>query len=148
MNIALRQRCRNPSCRLKLSVPVENEHRAFCCRGCFDSFYHSRCLVCEKDIGTSPITGERRKRLSQRRYCGRTCKGEAARFPHVFVWGGPPPQKTPASSRSARFTGTFSRHETHHQFGPGARPDHHCLWEWWWGGDPENGDHSLYNRDR
>jgi hypothetical protein len=39
MNAPLRHRCRNPRCKLKLSAPVENEHHAFCCRGCYVSFY-------------------------------------------------------------------------------------------------------------
>ena len=130
---ALRHHCRNRRCRLKLPAPVENEHRAFCCRGCFNSFYHARCLVCERDLSTSPITGERRKRLSQHRYCGRTCRNEAARFPHVFRWEGVSPQITPTSSRSARKTGLKNGHESH------------LLWGW--GGDPETGDHSLYDRD-
>jgi hypothetical protein len=29
-----RHRCRNQRCRSKLPAPVENEHHAFCTRGC------------------------------------------------------------------------------------------------------------------
>jgi hypothetical protein len=148
MTSALRQRCRNEQhCRTHLAELVDNHRRAFCCRGCWERFYHSRCVVCEKDISTSPITGERRKRLSQRRYCGRRCKSEAARFPHVFEWGGQSPQKGPANSRSADKTGLKNGPETHGQIGLGVRPSHRCLREWWWGGDPEGGDHSLYDKD-
>jgi hypothetical protein len=50
MNAPFRHRCRNPRCKLKLPAPVENEHHAFCCRGCYVSFYRSRCLVCEAPI--------------------------------------------------------------------------------------------------
>jgi hypothetical protein len=50
MKQSLRHYCRNPRCRMKLQAPVENEHRAFCCRGCFESFYRSRCLVCEEPM--------------------------------------------------------------------------------------------------
>lgn len=129
---ALRHRCRNPRCRLKLPTPVENEHRAFCCRGCFGSFYRARCLVCERDLSTNPITGERRKRLTKHHYCGRKCRNEAARFPHVFRWEGISPKITPHRSGSARFTGLKNGHESH---------------LWWWGGDPESGDHSFYDRN-
>jgi hypothetical protein len=46
----LRHRCRNPRCRTKLAAPVTNSRDAFCCRGCFDSFYLRHCLVCEAPI--------------------------------------------------------------------------------------------------
>lgn len=29
----------------------------------------------------------------------------------------------------------------------GDRPPFKCLADWWWGGDPDNGDHSLYDKD-
>jgi hypothetical protein len=44
------KRCRNPKCRMKLPEPVINEREAFCCRGCYQSFYLHRCIVCEKPI--------------------------------------------------------------------------------------------------
>jgi hypothetical protein len=129
---SLRHRCRNPRCRLKLPAPTENEHKAFCCRGCFKSFYKARCLVCEKDISASPITGERRKRLTQHYYCGRKCRNEFARFPHIFRWEGISPQKPPPSERSARKTGLKNGHERHRLR--------------WGDSDPEAGDYSLYDR--
>jgi hypothetical protein len=43
----LRHYCRNPRCRSKLPSPVSNPREAFCARGCFNSFYLHRCLVCE-----------------------------------------------------------------------------------------------------
>jgi hypothetical protein len=46
----LRRRCRNPKCRLKLPEPVSNEREAFCCRGCYRSFYRHRCLICEQPM--------------------------------------------------------------------------------------------------
>src|SRR5260370_35580344 len=55
----LRHRCRNPRCRLRLPKPVENEHHAFCCRSCFESFYRARVRVCERDITADPMTGTR-----------------------------------------------------------------------------------------
>src|SRR6266576_3403052 len=55
MTDALRHYCRNSRCRTKLREPVENEHAAFCCRGCFEQFYRSRCAVCERDLSRDPI---------------------------------------------------------------------------------------------
>jgi hypothetical protein len=48
--VELRHRCRNPHCRSKLPEPVSNERDAFCCRGCYESFYLHRCRVCEKSL--------------------------------------------------------------------------------------------------
>jgi hypothetical protein len=42
--------CRNPKCRSKLPTPVSNEREAFCARGCHNSFYLRRCLVCEDPL--------------------------------------------------------------------------------------------------
>jgi hypothetical protein len=100
MAAALRHRCRNPRCRLKLPAPVENEHRAFCTRGCFESFYLNRCRVCERDL---------RKKTGKdagRRYCRppNKCRAEAAQWPQKYEYGLP---DTPATrpSRSADSTG-------------------------------------------
>jgi hypothetical protein len=101
-----RRYCRNPRCRSKLLAPVENEHRAFCCRGCFEAFYRKRCLVCERDITVDPMTGRRRAlRQSHRKFCGRKCRAEAARFPHVYTWEASSPTELKAHSTSAHFTG-------------------------------------------
>lgn len=48
--ITTRHRCRNPKCRSKLPAPVSNEREAFCCRGCYESFYLHRCRCCEAPI--------------------------------------------------------------------------------------------------
>jgi hypothetical protein len=45
-----RHYCRNPRCRSKLKAPVANPRQAFCTRGCFRSFFHRRCIVCEREI--------------------------------------------------------------------------------------------------
>jgi hypothetical protein len=45
-----RHQCRNPKCRLKLQAPVTNQREAFCCRGCYSSFYRIRCRICEEPI--------------------------------------------------------------------------------------------------
>jgi hypothetical protein len=39
--------CRHRKCRTKLKKPVSNRREAFCARGCHNSFYLKRCLVCE-----------------------------------------------------------------------------------------------------
>jgi len=64
MTKALRRRCRNPHCGMKLSVPVENEHHAFCTRGCFNRFYFNRCRVYEKDLRKKGKRGD-----ANRLYC-------------------------------------------------------------------------------
>ena len=46
----LRHYCRNPKCRSRLPAPVSNERKAFCTRGCHDSFYRHRCVVCEEPM--------------------------------------------------------------------------------------------------
>jgi hypothetical protein len=53
-----RHYCRNPRCRSKLPAPVANTHEAFCARGCFNSFYLHRCIVCERAI-EQPKRGKR-----------------------------------------------------------------------------------------
>jgi hypothetical protein len=47
---AMRKMCRNPKCRSKLATPTSNEREAFCTKGCYQSFYLHRCLVCEQAI--------------------------------------------------------------------------------------------------
>ncbi len=70
--------CRNEHCRSKLAAPVENLHRAFCCRGCFERFHRKHCLVCENV-----------KRHPERQLCGNiSCKREKAHFPHLFKFSG------------------------------------------------------------
>lgn len=46
----LRHYCRNPRCRSKLKAPLANLREAFCTRGCHNSFYLHRCLVCEQPM--------------------------------------------------------------------------------------------------
>ena len=47
-NNETRRRCRH--CKMNLPEPTSNEREAFCCRGCYQSFYLHRCRVCEKPI--------------------------------------------------------------------------------------------------
>jgi len=140
MNAPLHHRCRNPRCKMKLPAPVENSRRAFCTRGCFNSFYRTKCRVCERDITLDPMSGQRRSLSAHRQFCGRKCKAEAARFPRVYRWGEPPPRKSPASARTCDISSAFLAISD-------DRPAHHCLRAWRWGGDPDQGDHSLYNKD-
>jgi hypothetical protein len=54
----VRHYCRNPRCGSKLPAPVSNSREAFCTRGCYNSFYLSRCLICEGRI-EQPKRGKR-----------------------------------------------------------------------------------------
>jgi hypothetical protein len=54
----VRRYCRNPRCRSKLPAPVSNPREAFCTRGCFNSFYLHRCLICGRSI-EQPKRGRR-----------------------------------------------------------------------------------------
>jgi len=134
-----RKRCRNPRCRSKLPTPVENEHHAFCTRGCYESFYRTRCRVCEADLRKTSKRGDK-----NRRYCRppNRCAREARKWPEKYGFGVqpllPPVQRT-NNVRSAHSTGL--------KIGDRAdRPTAHCLRGWCWGGDGEL-DHSLYDRD-
>ena len=82
----LRHRCRNQRCRSKLPEPVDNPHRAFCTRGCYESFYRTRCRVCETDLRKTGKRGD-----ANRRFCrppGR-CANECRKWPEWF-WGWTP----------------------------------------------------------
>src|SRR5262249_59867357 len=132
---ALRHRCRNPRCRMKLSAPTENEHRAFCTRGCYEQFYRSRCRVCERDLRKSGKRGD-----AARLYCRAParCKQEADKWPERYAYG-----------QSAAFPATKLRsaHSTGLKFGiRGYPPAAHSLRDWWWG-DPGIRDLSLYDKD-
>ena len=111
MTDALRHYCRNSRCRTKLREPVENEHAAFCCRGCFEQSYRSRCAVCERDLSRDPMTGEAVK--LGRKFCGQKCQREHRRFPRVysvFASGSYTPSAEHRSdSKSAHSTGLKTR---------------------------------------
>src|SRR5262249_24713109 len=90
MSGARRPPCRHPPCRVKLREPVENEHHAFCARGCFESFYRALCLVCEEQM--------RRKTERQRIKSGhKKCEAEYRKFPHAFSY---PPSRAQISDES------------------------------------------------
>jgi len=135
MSAALRHRCRNPRCRLKLPVPVENEHHAFCTRGCFGSFYQNRCRVCEHDLRKTGKRGD-----AGRLYCRppARCRQEAEKWPDKYGYG------LRAGFPETKLSGA---HSTGTKFGiAGYPPTARCLRDWWWG-DPGIDDLSLYNKD-
>src|SRR5262249_21662722 len=54
----VRYYCRNPRCGSELPAPVSNPREAFCTRGCHNSFFRRRCLICERPI-EQPKRGKR-----------------------------------------------------------------------------------------
>jgi hypothetical protein len=141
--VTARHYCRNPRCRTKLAEPVENPAKAFCCRGCSESFYLRRCLVCEKNISHDPMTGEARTGGGRKRqFCGRKCKAKARQSPHLYRWELPPYRESAKLVRSADKTGL--------KIGlKGDRPK--VLWSdaegqgWQW--ESEEFEHRLIGRD-
>lgn len=117
MTTALRHYCRNPHCRSKLKAPVENHHQAFCTRGCFNSFYLTRCRVCEKPLRKTATRG------APRVYCRppNKCGAEARRWPHVYEYG-PSPAILKKSLESADKTGL--------ETGTPPRPTSLKHWRW------------------
>jgi hypothetical protein len=96
MTAALRHYCRK--CRTKLAEPTDNPHRAFCCRGCFNQFHRSRCVVCE---------GKFRRRNERQRICiDVRCKSELRRFPEAYAW--PTSRNVGGTPSEAHFTGIKS----------------------------------------
>jgi hypothetical protein len=72
-----RHRCRNVRCGAKLEPAATNPRDAFCCQGCFDSFYRGRCLVCERSF----IRQSERQQLCKRR----RCRDEFYRHKELFL---------------------------------------------------------------
>jgi hypothetical protein len=76
-SIGPRHRCRHPRCGAKLKQPTDNVRDAFCCSTCFESFYRSRCLVCER-----PII----RQTERRQVCDRQkCRGQFRRHREQFL---------------------------------------------------------------
>jgi hypothetical protein len=73
----VRHRCRNVRCGAKLKVPTDNPRRAFCCDGCVESYFRSRCLVCERPF-------HRARGAEHRRFCRARCRVEFNRHPERF----------------------------------------------------------------
>jgi hypothetical protein len=98
----LRHYCLNPRCRSKLNNPVDNPHRAFCCRGCHSSHFLKRCLVCE-----NPKPGPDCK------FCRRPrCRSRYNGNPGFYDWPtrkpGPSTGLVVSKSKSAHSTGLKS----------------------------------------
>jgi hypothetical protein len=97
----VRQRCRNPRCKVWLKEPVTNPRDAFCCASCEVGFYRTHCRVCEKELGEG-------KRNSRRELCGRRqCRNQFRSFRGQFfsVWypsatGASKPEKNSTKSTS------------------------------------------------
>jgi hypothetical protein len=124
MKIKARHYCRK--CRVKLPEPVENQHHAFCKKGCFEQFYHKRCLACEKSL-----------RTARRSFCPKPakCANLVRTWPKKYRW--------PGYCRGS----LGSAHSTGIKIGLRGHPSSlYCLRGWWWG-DPVDGDLSLYDKD-
>ena len=121
MTKALRHRCRNPHCRSKLAVPVENERHAFCVRHCYETFYRNRCRVCERDLRKTGKRGD-----AGRLYCRppANCRREAEKWPEKYA-AGPWASFSETKLGSAHSTGIKSGTE-------GDRPSAHGLRHWSW----------------
>jgi len=74
----LRHRCRNPRCGAQLKDPVDNSRAAFCCSGCFESYFRNRCLVCERPF-------KRKRKAEHQRFCRPRCQKEFRRHPERFL---------------------------------------------------------------
>jgi hypothetical protein len=124
-----RRRCRNLRCRSKLPAPIENVRKAFCCRGCHESFYRNRCRVCERDLRKTGKRGD-----ATRMYCRppANCRREAEKWPEKYGGG--------------QWVGfTEMKLGSAHSTRPVAAPASD-RGRWRWGGDGDR-DHSLYDRD-
>jgi hypothetical protein len=88
----VRHYCRNQRCRSKLKAPVESLHHAFCTPGCYEIFYHKRCLACERPL-----------RNARRSFCPKPakCANLVRTWPQKYRW----PGYCRAPLRSAHFTG-------------------------------------------
>jgi hypothetical protein len=134
MTVELRHRCRQ--CRGRLAEPTDNLRRAFCTRFCFDSFYRSRCVVCEE--------GFRRRSSTQRTCIKKECKAELRRFPLTYRCPethktGNPPQNDKRVSEVPVFI------ESESALG-GIPPTANCLREWRWGPEIDL-ELGLHDRD-
>jgi hypothetical protein len=140
MTAPLRHRCRNPRCRMKLPAPVEIAHRAFCTRGCYESFYQNRCRVCEGDLRKTGKRGD-----ASRLYCRppNRCAVEAQKWPEKYGFCARPVPDPLFCTTNVR-----SAHSTGFKIGiAGDRPTAPHLRGWWWGGDGEHDRCSLYDAD-
>jgi len=72
----LRHYCPNVRCGARLKRPTRNPRDAFCCAGCFRSYYRGRCLVCERPF---------KRKTERRQVCDRSqCRHEFQRHRERF----------------------------------------------------------------
>jgi hypothetical protein len=76
----LRHRCRNPRCGTKLKRPADNPRDAFCCVGCFESYFRGRCLICERPF-------KRKRKAEHQRFCRPKCQKGFQRHRERFLGG-------------------------------------------------------------
>ncbi len=95
-NERLRKRCRNLRCRSKLPAPTDNDRAAFCCRGCFDQFHRTKCVVCGGAI--------QRKTEAQRTCWVPRCRAELRKRRETYLPFEPPKSAPGHSPTGASFT--------------------------------------------
>lgn len=98
----LRHYCRNPRCKMKMPVPVESEHRAFCCRGCYEQFYAKHCRVCQVSLPPAAANAWNRKVCKKSK-----CRNALANNRDAFTWVRPmlPDRSPERPSENPHFTG-------------------------------------------
>jgi hypothetical protein len=74
----MRKMCRY--CRTKLPTPTSNEREGFCTRGCYQSFYLHRCIVCEKAIERTTAN----RKICKRSKCRNALKAGSG-FGHYYA---------------------------------------------------------------
>jgi hypothetical protein len=83
--LALRNFCRNATCRKKLPHPVADKRDAFCDERCRFRYSQFNCPVCDRPL----LKSDRQKR---KRFCSEKCKSayhrEPDRFERLFGWAG------------------------------------------------------------
>jgi hypothetical protein len=98
----IRRRCRNPRCGGKLKRATDKPRDAFCCVGCFDQYYRTVCIVCDRPM--------RQKGRRRREFCCKRCQSKFHRSPERFLsrWKGaatPLPDAGRNAPRSAHLAG-------------------------------------------
>src|SRR5262249_16234831 len=85
---------------MKLPAPTDNPHRAFCTKGCYGSFYLSRCSVCENA-----------KPQGSRKFCRRPkCRTEYRKNEQFFAFSGVGSPTNTLGVRKPRKSGTKTAH--------------------------------------
>jgi hypothetical protein len=88
--------CRND--RTKLNPLTESRQHAFCCRGCYVTWYRKHCLVCDR--ATAPRSPD--DPCPTRNLCSRDCRNAFQRKPGIFeAFGVPTGRKAAAAQRQA-----------------------------------------------